>query len=82
MVADKIPINGGPDRWNLISSFVNRTVVEFKMTKDKLSGVISKIQHDDGSGYSFILFLKVPARTEDYKIYYDTKFKRGTLFVP
>jgi hypothetical protein len=77
-LSNTIPIIGGPDKWTLISAFADRKVVEFKTPNNliRLRGVISSIEHEDGSTNSFNVGLQLDHQTR-LRVYYRTKSKRG-----
>lgn len=72
-----MPIINGPDKWGIISSFANRTSVEFKTEGKKFSGIISSIEHEDGSKESFNIILQTTGG--NLMIYYHSEKKRGKL---
>ena len=76
-MSDVIPIIEGPDKWCIISSFANRKAVEFKTQKAILSGIVSEIQHEDGSGNSFNMVIRIDSI--DCKVYYNTRTKKGSI---
>lgn len=74
-------ITSGPDRWELICSFVNREGVEFKIEGGRtIGGIVSSIQHEDGSGKSLILILSTLQKT--LRVYYETDSRTGHVKRP
>ncbi|HOC53944.1 MAG TPA: hypothetical protein PK476_03105 [Candidatus Pacearchaeota archaeon] len=74
-------IISGPDRWELIGSFIDREGIEFTIEGGrKIGGIVSSIQHEDGSGKSFILILSTLQRT--LRVYYNADSRTGHVKRP
>jgi len=71
-------ITNGPDKWTLISSFANRQSVVFGSEAQHFEGIVSSIEHADGSKNLFNIKLQTGCMA-DRKIHYNTRTKKGTI---
>jgi hypothetical protein len=72
-------ITGGPDKWDLISSFADRMAVVFKTETREITGLISSIEHEDGSRQSFNIEFQTGCNGVDKQVYYHTKTRKGHM---
>jgi hypothetical protein len=73
-------ITNGPDKWDLISSFANREFVDFEIPESQsVHGLISSIEHENGSGSSFNIEFQINGMGIMRKVNYNTKSKKGSM---
>jgi hypothetical protein len=79
-MSNPIKIVKVPDRMELSTKFFSRESITFKLEGgQKFSGVMNKMEHENGSGHSLILNGYCTNREGKFKVGLNTKFNTGRV---